>query len=176
MTIQILYSSAEGQARRIAERMEDELHERGYRVQCENVADAVMRTKPHAVLLVASIHVGRHAAPARDFIRANLALFNSIPSGFISVSLSANEADRTRAQGYVTDFLAETGWRPRVTATVAGALRYTRLNFIKKMIIRRIASENGLPTDTTRDHEFTNWDEVAGFANAFEDALLVKVR
>jgi len=63
-----------------------------------------------------------------------------------------------------------------VTATVAGALRYTRLNFIKKMIIRRIASENGLPTDTTRDHEFTNWDEVTGFVNAFEDALLVKVR
>lgn len=176
MTIQILYSSAEGQARRIAERVEDELHERGYQVQCESVVDAVMRTRPHAVLLVASIHVGKHAAPARDLIRSNLPLFNSIPSGFISVSLSAQEADRARAQGYVSDFLAETGWHPRVTATVAGALRYTRLNFVKKMIIRRIAAESGLPTDTSRDHEFTDWDEVAGFVNAFEDALLVKVR
>jgi menaquinone-dependent protoporphyrinogen oxidase len=79
--------------------------------------------------------------------------------------------DRTRAHVYVTDFLEETGWRPEITATVAGAIRYTNYNFLKKLIIKRIATENGLPTDTTRDHEFTDWDEVASFVDAFEASL-----
>jgi menaquinone-dependent protoporphyrinogen oxidase len=171
MTIQILYSTAEGQARLIAERMEAELRGRGHITQCESVTNAVMRTKPNAVLLIASIHIGKHAGVARDFIKTNLPLFNTIPSGFMSVSLSASEADRTRAQNYVTDFMEETGWRPEITATVAGAIRYTNYNFLKKLMIKRIATENGLPTDTSRDHEFTDWDEVATFVDAFEEKL-----
>ena len=171
MTIQILYSTTEGQARRIAERVDTELRARGYLTQCESVATAVMCTKPNALVLIASIHVGKHATVARNFIRSNLPLFNEMPSGFMSVSLSANEADRTRAQGYVTDFMDETGWRPQVITTVAGAIRYTSYNFLKKLIIKRIATESGLPTDTSRDHEFTNWDEVAAFIDAFEGSL-----
>ena len=171
MTIQILYSSAEGQARRIAERIDGDLRDQGYTTQCEDVGRAVMRTKPHAVVLIASIHVGKHATIARNFIKANLPLFNEIPSAFMSVSMSAQEADRTRAQGYVADFMADTGWQPEITATVAGALRYTNYNFVKKLIMKRIATESGLPTDTSRDYEFTDWDEVASFVSAFELSL-----
>jgi menaquinone-dependent protoporphyrinogen oxidase len=171
MTIQILYSSTEGQAKRIAERVDEELRGRGHVTQCENVAKAVMWTKPNAILLIASIHVGKHANAARNLIKGNLPLFNDIPSGFLSVSLSANEADRTRAHGYVRDFMEETGWRPELTATVAGALRYTDYNFVKKLMIKRIATENGLPTDTSRNHEFTDWDEVATFVDTFEQSL-----
>ena len=171
MTIQILYSSAEGQARRIAERIDAELRDQGYTTQCEDVGKAVMRTKPHAVMLVASIHVGKHTNIARSFIRANLPLFNEIPSAFMSVSMSAQEADRKRAQSYVTDFVADTGWHPETTATVAGALRYTNYNFVKRLIMKRAATESGLPTDTSRDYEFTDWDEVASFVTAFEQSL-----
>ena len=71
-TIQILYSTAEGQARLIAERMAAQLEAAGFNIQCENVTSAVMRVRPAAVLLVASIHVGKHAPAARDFVKRNL--------------------------------------------------------------------------------------------------------
>ena len=167
MIIQVLYSTAEGQARRIAERVATDLRAEGFDVQCEDVAKAVMLKKPDAVALIASIHVGKHATVAQNFIKTNLDLFNTIPAAFMSVSLSASELDRTRAKGYVDAFLQETGWRPALTATIAGALRYTNYNFIKKFVIRRIAQQSGLPTDTSRDHEFTDWDEVKSFVEAF---------
>jgi menaquinone-dependent protoporphyrinogen oxidase len=171
MTIEILYSTAEGQARRIAERVEAALRADGYATQCESVSGALMGAKPGAVVLIASVHGGKHATAARNFITSNLSLFSRIPSAFMSVSLSAREADRTRARDYVADFVKETGWQPALTATVAGAVRYSGHNFLKKLLIRRIATENGLPTDTSKDHEFTNWDEVASFVDAFEASL-----
>jgi menaquinone-dependent protoporphyrinogen oxidase len=171
MVIQILYSSSEGQARRIAESVAQGLTDHGHTVQCEDVTRAVMRVKPNAVILIASIHVGRHTQAAKDIIRKNVELFNRIPAAFISVSLSARDADRTTARGYIEDFLAETGWHPALTATIAGALRYSSYGFLKKLIIKRIAEQNGLPTDTSRDHEFTDWQEVSAFADAFEQRL-----
>ena len=166
-TIQILYSTSEGQARTIADRVAGQLRAAGFHIQCEDVAHAVMLVKPSAVLLVASIHVGKHSAVAQEFVKRNLPFFNEIPSGLMSVSLSASDADRTRARGYITDFLEQTGWNPSVTATIAGALRYTSYGFFKRMFIRRIAEQNNLPTDTWRDHEFTDWDEVVSFASVF---------
>ena len=68
MIIQLLYSTAEGQAKRIAERVAADLRSEGFTVQCEDVARAVMLKKPDAVALIASIHVGKHAAIAQNFI------------------------------------------------------------------------------------------------------------
>lgn len=170
-TIQILYATSEGQAKCIADQVAGQLRARGFHTQCENVSTAVMRLKPSAVLLVASIHVGRHSASAREFVKRNIPLFNEIPSGFISVSLSASDADRSKARSYITAFLEETGWKPDMTATIAGAIRYSAYGFLKKMMIKRIASQNNLPTDTSLDHEFTDWNEVDAFVEGFVDSM-----
>jgi menaquinone-dependent protoporphyrinogen oxidase len=121
------------------------------------------------------VHVGKHAAAANAFVRGNLALLRHVPSAFMSVSLSASEVDRTRAQSYVNQFLEQTDWQPDLTATIAGAIRYTSYNFLKKLVIKKIAEENGLPTDTRRDYEFTDWDEVTGFVHALEGLLYSNV-
>ena len=165
--IEILYSSSEGQALRVAERLRGQLLDVGFRVQFEDVKGAVMMQRPDAIVLVASIHGGKHPSVAAKYVRDNIKIFRGVPTGFISVSLRASEADRTVAQEYVSDFLWDTGWKPDVTATIAGALRYTQYSFVKKFVIRSIASRNGLPTDTSQDYEFTDWDEVAAFGNAF---------
>lgn len=170
MTIEILYSSGEGQARLIAERLAQRLGGHGHSIQCEDVTGAVMQVKPSAVILVASIHVGKHTAAAAAIARKNLLLFNEIPSAFMSVSLSAH-SDSDMARGYLTEFLQETGWKPDLTATVAGAIRYSSYGFLKRRIVKRIASENGLPTDISKDYEFTNWSEVMGLAEEFEKNL-----
>ena len=48
---------------------------------------------------------------------------------------------------------------------VAGRLAYTQYGLLMRFIMKRIARQHGAPTDTTRDYEFTNWDEVARLAD-----------
>ena len=54
-----------------------------------------------------------------------------------------------------------------MTATFAGAIKYTQYGFITRWIMRRIAKKEGGDTDTSRDHEYTDWVQVTRFAEKF---------
>jgi menaquinone-dependent protoporphyrinogen oxidase len=71
---------------------------------------------------------------------------------------------RRLAQGYIAHLLDKTDWKPRWTATFSGALRYTRYGAVTRWIMKMISRHTGGPTDTSRDHEFTDWDAVDRFA------------
>jgi len=45
------------------------------------------------------------------------------------------------------------------------ALPYTQYGFFLRWLMKHIASVAGAPVDTTRDHDLTDWDEVARFAD-----------
>ena len=65
-------------------------------------------------------------------------------------------------------FEEETGWRPAHVGLFAGALLYTHYGFIKKHIMKKIASDKGsLDTDTTRDYVYTEWDGVQRFTEDY---------
>jgi menaquinone-dependent protoporphyrinogen oxidase len=63
-------------------------------------------------------------------------------------------------------FLEETGWRPVETKMVAGALPYSRYNWLKRWMMKRIVRKAGGDTDTARDYEYTDWDDVRAFATS----------
>jgi len=46
---------------------------------------------------------------------------------------------------------------------VAGALAYSKYNFLVKLAMKQIARHNGASTDTSRDWEFTDWQAIDGF-------------
>jgi menaquinone-dependent protoporphyrinogen oxidase len=50
-------------------------------------------------------------------------------------------------------------------------LLYTRYGVLKRWAMRRIVAKAGGDTDTSRDYEYTNWDEVVRFARAFAEGL-----
>jgi menaquinone-dependent protoporphyrinogen oxidase len=60
----------------------------------------------------------------------------------------------------VHEFLRDTGWYPAITETVAGATPYTKYNPVMRWMISRISAKEGRPTDTSRDHEFTDWEQI----------------
>ncbi len=60
---------------------------------------------------------------------------------------------------------------PPQTATFAGALQYSKYGIFKKPVMRLIARMVGNDTDTTRDYEYTDWDAVERFADAFAQQL-----
>jgi len=123
------------------------------------------------IVVGASVHVGRYEDYLRDWVKAHRADLERRPSFFFSVSLTSSipkPENQAQVQSIVDRFIQETSWRPRKVALFAGALRYSQYNFVKRIIMRLIATSNGGPTDTSRDYEFTDWDAVARFA---EEAL-----
>jgi menaquinone-dependent protoporphyrinogen oxidase len=130
-----------------------------------------------AAIVAASLHLGKYEDEMAQFVKHNLAVLQQLPSVFISVSLeeriaedpAATPARRAQAEANVNrsvhGFLAETGWRPTQIAVVAGALMYSKYDFVTRFIMRLISKHAGAPVDTTRDYEFTNWtrlDAVVG--------------
>jgi menaquinone-dependent protoporphyrinogen oxidase len=64
----------------------------------------------------------------------------------------------------VSKFLARTDWTPKATITLAGALLYRDYNWFFRLLLRIIAARRGGTTDTSRNHEYTQWDQVERFA------------
>jgi len=69
----------------------------------------------------------------------------------------------------VRKFLEESAWTPQWIASFPGALYYREYNPLVRWLLRRISVRAGGPTDTSQDHEFTRWDEVARFARDFAE-------
>ncbi len=127
-----------------------------------------------AVLVASSVLYGRHQRYIRAFLRRYAARLNALPSAFVSVSGAAGgetAQGREEAQGYVDALLKETGWRPPLVELVGGVMAYTRYRPLTRWIIRMISKRKGGPTDTSRDHEFTDWAAVDRFARRFAAAL-----
>jgi menaquinone-dependent protoporphyrinogen oxidase len=115
------------------------------------------------------VRAGKYPRAAVAFAREHRARLAQMPCAFFSVCLAAasqKEAERRAAQALPEKFFAASGWRPRLTATFAGALRYTRYNWLIRFVMKRIARAEGASTDTSRDHEYTDWKAVTAFAEA----------
>jgi menaquinone-dependent protoporphyrinogen oxidase len=97
-----------------------------------------------------------------------------MPSAFFSVSLAAAsglEDEQLEVQKITTDFLEQTGWKPLITSQVAGALKYTEYDYLKRLIMKLISKKEGGATDTSQDYEYTDWDEVTKFTNEFSNKI-----
>jgi menaquinone-dependent protoporphyrinogen oxidase len=81
------------------------------------------------------------------------------------------EGDR-EAEGYRERFLRETGWEPELQTSIAGAVVYTKYGPLTRFLMKRIQRAKGLDTDTSRDFEYTDWEDVDRFADAVHAALL----
>ncbi len=175
--ILIVYASHYGQTAKIAQYMADRLRATGASVSLSSVND-IPRLIPPAtydgVIVGASINYGRHQRSIRRFARTNRDELQRIPSAFYSVSgaeCSPEEAQRAEARRYIANFLRETGWQPAMTESIAGAMPYTRYSPMMRWIIKRIPQKEGGPADTTRDYEYTDWDQVARFVDRYSGAM-----
>ena len=171
MNVLIVYGTTEGQTRKIAEWAATHVRERGHQVDLHDSAalasDLDLETF-HAFIIAASVHQESHQDTITNFVIAHQEPLNTKPSAFISVSLSAVLEDgRTEAQKYVDRFVSVTGWRPRMALLLGGALRFTEYDYFQEQIVKFIVMKRGGAASTERDHEFTDWDALAGFVDGF---------
>lgn len=169
--ISIIYATKEGQTARIAHRLAGQLAAKGYQAETRQIAEfdeEADLAEPDGIIVGGSVHRGKHARSLQAFVEENRHRLEAVPCAFFSVSMAqANPApsDQKEAQRYVDTFLRETGWEPHRTERFAGALAYTRYNWLMRRIMKRIAKTTGHSTDTTRDHVYTDWARVDAFAD-----------
>jgi menaquinone-dependent protoporphyrinogen oxidase len=136
MQILLVYGTNEGHTQKIAAFVASHLERRGHHVTTANASDARTPPDPHrfdAVLVAASVHLGRYQAAVTEFVRNHRAAISARANGFLSVSLAAAGHDPNDIGGLkkcVADFVQATGWTPQVIHHVAGAFRYTAYRFL----------------------------------------------
>ncbi|MGE3851563.1 MAG: flavodoxin domain-containing protein, partial [Planctomycetota bacterium] len=151
----------------------DRLAEHGHEASVVDVVAARPGHDPRsfdATIVAASIHFATFARPLLRWVTDNREGLAAGPSAFVSISLTAaggTEQDRKDLAKVVEAFVGKTGWKPAVVHHVAGALAYTRYGFIKRWLMKRIARQRGGPTDTSRDHALTDWDDLTQFVHRF---------
>jgi len=169
--IGVLYATREGHTRRIAEFVATGLRVRGFKADVRDVADGarVDLAQYHAAILAASVHAGKHEREMVRFVREHHAALDSVPTAFLSVTLSEAGAERASAtsderarfaadvHNVIDTFFKQTGWQPKRVKPVAGALLYSKYNFFVRFIMKRIARKAGADTDTSQDYEYTDW-------------------
>ena len=172
--ILIAYGTSEGQTAQIADYLAGVIRGRGLEVEALDLKQSkdVSVAGCDAVIIGGSVHRGKHQSDVVDFVSKNRADLEHLPSAFFSVSLAAS-GDLANAEAYVENFMQQTGWRPTKVGLFSGALLYRQYGFLKRYMMKRIVRDKpGMPTDTSRDYVYTDWDQVKRFAEDFAERLV----
>jgi menaquinone-dependent protoporphyrinogen oxidase len=182
----VIYATREGHTRKIAEHVAAAMRARNDVV---DVLDAATVTagldmaRYGGVVLAASLHGGRHEREMVDFVKANHVALDRVPTAFLSVSLTeANVEDRTASferrakaaeevKGAVEAFCHDTGLHPARIWPVAGALLYREYGVFKRLVLKMIAQRRGGDTDTSRDHDYTDWEALDRFVRVMAEEM-----
>jgi len=164
----IEYASTDGQTAKISLFLADELQRLGADVDLEEAGRGDLNPSDFdGVIVAASIHAGGYQKSLIRWVRKHRLLLESKPSVFLSVCLGIledNPKTRAHLDRILDQFARLSGWRATQVKEVAGALKYTRYGWLKRMAMRYIAGKAGGSTDTSRDHEYTDWDDLRAFA------------
>jgi pimeloyl-ACP methyl ester carboxylesterase/menaquinone-dependent protoporphyrinogen IX oxidase len=158
----IVFESRYGQARKIAERVGELARGRGVSssiVQASEVTAAKLR-EADAVIIVAPVYDRAYPESVRNVVLAHASVLAARPTGFFSVSLGAAAPfalARKRIDKLARDFFADLSWRPDVALSLGGALAYPSYKPHARFLMKVSAGLFGLPTDTSRTHELTDW-------------------
>lgn len=170
--ILVLYGTSEGQTEKIATTIGNTLIGAG----CDADVIKAGTIDPSmalydGVIVAASIHGGRFQQKVIDSVRDHAAEISAKPNAFVDVCLAVlQKGDQKVAADLAaieSRFSQETGWTPKMVKRVAGALLYTKYNFLMRWIMKRIVAKAGGDTDTSRDYVYTDWDDVKAFAAEF---------
>jgi menaquinone-dependent protoporphyrinogen oxidase len=178
MNILIVYGSLEGQTQKISEYIANILQNKGHQITTlsnKHLPADFQVDDYDAVIIGGAIHMGRFPNHIKKFIITHRDWLNETPGAFFTVCMgihSKQPESREQAIHYGDDFLRQTGWYPALTETFAGAVKYTQYGFITRYIMKKITAREGGSTDTSRDHEYTDWNKVAGFTEEFMSKVL----
>lgn len=166
----IIYSTTNGQSKKIANRIADNLRNK-HVVAVVNLMtiDSEKLSDVDKVLIGASVRYGRFSRKLLKFIISNKCFLESKNACFFGVNLIARNPTKTTVKNnvYVRKFLEKADWHPQLVGIFAGKLDYPKYNFFDRTLIRLIMKITHGETDISKTIEYTDWGEV----NRFSDSI-----
>ncbi len=170
--ILVLYATKEGQTEKIARTLADHLAMAGVNVTLLDVTDygakSIVLGSFDCLVFGASIHIGKIEKSMVKFINNNADIIATMPRSFFLVLMAAATRDAGRREKSLADVRRTFSQQVKVNfpeiEMIAGALKYSQYKWPVKWLMKRIAGKEGGSTDTTRDHEYTDWAQVEAYA------------
>ena len=167
----IIYSSTDGQTKKICERIIN-LSDDPSKIVIMSLDEAtrIDISKYDKIIIGASIRYGKHSRELYKFIELNKEILNQKESTFFSVNVVARKPEKNApdTNPYIKKFLKISKWKPKKIAVFAGKVDYPKYGLIDKYIIKFIMFITKGPTDTTQSYEFTDWAKVEIFAKELQ--------
>ena len=168
----IIYSSIDGQTKKICEVIKENLTNNSEHelISIENSSKLNIENYD-CIIIGASIRYGKHNSKVLSFVKKNINLIKKQKTVFFSVNVVARKKgkDTPDTNPYVQKFIKKTKWRPNKIGVFAGKVDYPKYNFFNKNIIRFIMYLTKGPTDISQTYEFTNWESVRNFAQEINE-------
>lgn len=171
-SVLILFATSHGMTRKIGQRLAADLRAVGHHVVLHDLA-----ARPpgpigfDAVVLGSRVHFDRHARSLHRYVRRHRAALDPGRTWLYSVSMSAIEGHDDPG-GYIASFIRRSGFAPHRALSLAGALAYTEYGPMTRWIMERISARRGGDTDTSANHEYTDWAKVARLGREIGAALV----
>jgi menaquinone-dependent protoporphyrinogen oxidase len=177
----IVYGTTEGHTRELAEVVAERLkraHVGASTHEAGEAADLPVGDYD-AVIVAASLHLGRYQSSVLRFARRHHEVLNRLSSAFISVSLSAAGFDAEDWAGLDSCIHAlehRTGWTPTMIHHAAGGIPFTSFDLFRRYVLKSIAAKRGLDLDTSQDYDFTDYEVLGGFVDGFMASAAANAR
>jgi menaquinone-dependent protoporphyrinogen oxidase len=169
VTILVVYATTDGQTAKIARELGVRLQASGIEAQVRIASPALDGPEAYdGVIVAASVHARRYQSSVRDWVRRHASALGQMPAAFVSVSLSVlDPGSGPELAKLVARFADESQWTPAIVKHVAGALLYRKYGWLKRWMMRRIVASKGGDTDTSRNYEYTDWNDLRQFTDGF---------
>jgi menaquinone-dependent protoporphyrinogen oxidase len=164
--IGIIYSSVDGQTKKICESLADHFGQRNTKASLFSIANLPEKISEfNTLVLGASIRYGKHNELVTAFINEHQEELKKINTAFFSVNLVARKPGKNRAEAnpYVIKFMDSINWKPDIVDVFAGCLDYSKYGFFDRLMIKAIMMFTKGPTSTKEPIEYTDWDRVRRF-------------
>ena len=163
----IIYSSTDGQTKKICEVIRENFNNKEF-IEILPIEDAFNLdiNNYDQIILGASIRYGNYKSNLFKFIKNNIGILDKKKNAFFSVNVVARKSEKNTpgTNPYIKKFLKKTNWRPKKIGVFAGKVDYPNYNFFNKLVIRFIMYITKGPTDISQSYEFTDWEKVQKFS------------
>ena len=115
-SILILYSTVDGQTRKISQRLQQVIEREQHRVELVPMSEAggAELNRFDKIVIGASIRYGKHRPEVFEFTGRNQEVLDGKPNAFFTVNVVARKPEKNRPETnpYMQKFLQQSAWRP----------------------------------------------------------------
>jgi menaquinone-dependent protoporphyrinogen oxidase len=166
----IIYSSVDGQTKRICNHIKELLILNNHLVDVFSINDLSQKiTNFDKIIIASSIRYGKHNEQIETLIKENSEFLNSKKTAFISVNLVARKVEKSKpdTNPYVIKFFNSIEWNPTLVAVFPGKLDYKLYSFKDRLLIKLIMLITKGPINSKTVIEYTDWNKVDLFGKEF---------